>query len=315
MSVAGSSIFTDVDGYQESLQDILDLLVICPRDFHARLTWVELPHVQLLRAEESSARIASLRLPRQQVFVFFATRQEPPLVHCGQKLQFGDLVWHSQGGRGHQRTAQGCHWGSLAVTAETLSSFGLIIAGQALVAPAYPQILRPEATDRRALLRLHAQASRMAETSPKRIVHPEIVRAFDQELMELLINCLATGTVSGNDQTGDQQARLCVEFEDLLVATPFRLLPTKQICEALGVSEQRFRAGCLRLLGMGPGRYQRLRRLKLVRTELTRTGMERPNVPEIMARYGFADLHRFVTEYWQAYGEMPPIPARDAPRR
>lgn len=315
MSVAGSSIFTDADGYQASLQDTLDLLVINPRDFNARLTWVELPHLQLLRAVESSARIAYLRLSGQQVFVFFATRRGPPLVHGGQELQFGDLVWQGQSARGHQRTTQGCHWGSLAITAQTLSSFGRSIAGQAFIAPAYPRILRPDAADRTALLRLHAQASRIAETSPNSIVNPEVVRALDLELMESLINCLATATVSGNDRTGDEQARFCVQFEQLLVATPYRLLPTKQICEALGVSEQRFRAGCLRLLGMGPGRYQRLRRLKLVRTELIRTGSERPNVQEIMVRYGFADLHRFVTEYWQAYGEMPPIPGREAPRR
>src|SRR5689334_11485901 len=90
MSVAGSSIFTDADGYQASLQDMLDLLVICPRQFHARLTWVELPHVQLMRAEESSSRVAYLRLPPEQVFVFFATHRGAPLVHGGKEVCFGD---------------------------------------------------------------------------------------------------------------------------------------------------------------------------------------------------------------------------------
>jgi hypothetical protein len=141
MSVAGSSIFTDADGYQASLQDMLDLLVICPRQFHARLTWVELPHVQLMRAEESSSRVAYLRLPPEQVFVFFATHRGAPLVHGGKEVCFGDLVWNSQEGRGHQRTTEGSRWGSLAVTPETLLSFGRSIAGQALSAPAYPQVL------------------------------------------------------------------------------------------------------------------------------------------------------------------------------
>jgi AraC-like DNA-binding protein len=162
------------------------------------------------------------------------------------------------------------------------------------------------------LLRVHAQASRIAETSPNRIVNPEIVRSLEQELIELLIHCLASSAVSAKNQIRERQAHLCVQFEEMLGAHPFRLLAAKEICAALGVSEQRFRASCLRVLGMGPGRYQRLRRLKLIRGELTRSGLGRPNVQEILLRYGFADLHRFVTEYWQAYGEMPPIPAREA---
>jgi hypothetical protein len=66
---------------------------------------------------------------------------------------------------------------------------------------------------------------------------------------------------------------------------------------------------------MGPGRYQRLRRLKLARASLRGAGGEPPDVPAILARHGFADLRRFVAEYWQAYGEMPPIPVRSAGRR
>lgn len=43
MPAGGSSICTDSDGYQASVQDILDLVVLQPRNFHARLTWADLP--------------------------------------------------------------------------------------------------------------------------------------------------------------------------------------------------------------------------------------------------------------------------------
>lgn len=314
MSAAGSSIFTDADGYQASLWDMLDLLVMSPREFHARLTWVELPHVRLLRAEESASRVAHLRLPREQVFVFFAIREGASLLCGGEELRFGDLIWHSQDGRGHQRTTGASQWGSLAVTAETLGSFGRQVAGAPIKPPASPLIVRPAIADRRGLLRLHAQASRIAENSPNRIINPEVVRALDQDLTASLIDCLTTSNVLDIDPAREQQARWCVQFEEMLRAGPFRLLPTAEICATLGISEQRFRAGCLRLLGMGPGRYQRLRRLKLVRAALIRGGPEQRGVAEILARYGFADLSRFVAEYWQACGEMPPIPARGARR-
>ena len=56
-------------GYQASLQDILNLLVLNPREFRARLTWVEMPNLNLLRAREPSASVkmleplAGIRLP------------------------------------------------------------------------------------------------------------------------------------------------------------------------------------------------------------------------------------------------------------
>ena len=58
----------------------------------------------------------------------------------------------------------------------------------------------------------------------------------------------------------ETSARLCVQFEQLLGPEPFRLLSIRELCQALGASEQTLRASCRRVLGMGPGRYQRLRR-------------------------------------------------------
>ena len=62
MPEGGSSIYTDADGYQANIQDILDLLVLRPREFHARLTWADLSNLHLLRAKESSARVGHLTL-------------------------------------------------------------------------------------------------------------------------------------------------------------------------------------------------------------------------------------------------------------
>ena len=76
MPAGGSSIFTDVDGYQANLRDIMDLLVPEPRLFHARLAWVELSHLGLLRAAETSPRVAYVTLPAELAFVTFSTNRE-----------------------------------------------------------------------------------------------------------------------------------------------------------------------------------------------------------------------------------------------
>jgi hypothetical protein len=54
---------------------------------------------------------------------------------------------------------------------------------------------------------------------------------------------------------------------------------------------------------MGPQRYRRLRRLKLVRADLCANDVVGQDVPAIIARYGFPNLHRSIREYWDTYGE------------
>src|SRR5271157_4120921 len=179
MPASGSCMFTDPDSYQASLQEMLDLLVMRPREFHARLTWVELPQLRLLRAEEASPRVAYVSLPPESVFVIFPTQRGLPLICNGVELQFGDFFFHSRGERLHQRTIAASHWGSIALTPAALAVFGRTITGQALVPPPIGLILRPLPADRLRLLRLHAQAGRIAETNLRHLGHPEVTRALE----------------------------------------------------------------------------------------------------------------------------------------
>ena len=64
----------------------------------------------------------------------------------------------------------------------------------------------------------------------------------------------------------------------------------------------------MQTIGISAGQYQRLRRLKLIRAELVRAKYpSKERVEDMVTRYGFSHLHRFITEYWRLYGEMPPI--------
>jgi AraC-like DNA-binding protein len=311
MSASGSSIFANADGYQASVRDMLDLLVLQPRGFQARLTWLDLPTLQLLRAQESSRRVAFVTFPPEVVFVTFSTEQDSRLIYRGAELPFGDIIFHSRGERGHQRTTGSSRWGSISLPPGALASFSWTIAGLSLAPPAVGQVLRPLPADRRQLLRLHAQAGRITETHLDRIAHKEVARAIEQELILALVHCLTTGTAQSDPAGHQQQACLLVRLEALLAAHPGRLLHTQDICRDLGVSASKLRGSCLTVLGMGHGSYQRLRRLKQVRLELTHAKSAAAEAGEIVKRYGFEGLHRFVTDYWNAFGEMPPLPTRD----
>jgi AraC family ethanolamine operon transcriptional activator len=104
-----------------------------------------------------------------------------------------------------------------------------------------------------------------------------------------------------------------VQLETVLAEHPYRLSRIQDITRSIGVSQQTLRVSCSRHLGMSPLRYQRLRRLKLVRAELMSRRPALTNSAEVIDRYGFGSLHHFVTEYWEVFGEMPPVlPRSDA---
>jgi AraC-like DNA-binding protein len=253
-----------------------------------------------------------MTLPADDVFVTFATRRDLPLLVGGAELKFGDVMFHSRGDRLHQRTTAAGHWASIALSPTSLMAFGRIVAGQDIVAPSVSQILRPRSSDWQQLLRLHTQAGNIAETSLNRISHQEVARALEQDLILALIRCLTSVEVRADGAARRRQANALVRFEEVLAAHPYRPQRVADVCRAIRVSERGLRACCARLLGMSPGRYQRLRRLKRVRTELKCANPATVSSTEMMERYGFADFHRFVAEYWNTYGEMPPVPPRDA---
>ena len=268
MPEGGSSIFTDADGYQAVIQDILDLVVLQPRAFHARLTWVDLPNLQLLRAKEASSRVGFMRLPPGRVFVTFAAEPDSALLYGDVVLAFGDLMLHSRGELLHQRTMAACEWASIAITPAALSEFGRTIAGRQLVAPAIGQLVRPRRANGRRLERLHRRACDVVERKLDNISNREVVRALEQDLLGALISCLADGTVQGDRRASEKRPDVLPAFEAMLAKEPHRLLRTREICTSLGISEATLRARCSLALGMSPGHYQRLRRLKLLRGDL-----------------------------------------------
>ena len=208
MPEGGSSIFTDADGYQAHMQDILDLVVLQPREFHARLTWADLPNLRLLRAREGSARVGFMTLPADRVFVTFPARSDSALLYGSVGLQFGDLMLHSRGERLHQRTTAACEWASISIAPDALSAFGRSLSERHLVAPAAMEVVRPCRADGRRLERLHARICRVVERNLASLSNREVVRGLEQDLISALISCLAYGKVQKDRSRSDNHSSI-----------------------------------------------------------------------------------------------------------
>jgi len=190
MKGSGSALFTDPDDYRANLPGLVDFVVPRVRDFSARLTWMDLTDLRLLHIRETVPRVAHVSLPTEFVFITFPTRRTPALICDGIQLELGDIVVHSLGQRLHQRTTAATAWGLIALTPASLQAYGRTFTEINIALTPFGQILRSRPSDARCLLRLHAEAIRIAETKLSHIGHAEVARAVQQEMIGALAGCL-----------------------------------------------------------------------------------------------------------------------------
>lgn len=305
MHGSGTGILDSPDAYQARLPGTGTLLVLQPAQFRARLTWLELPRVHLLRAHENVARIRFVTLPADRVFVMFPLHRCSTLTCGGIDIRRGEFLFHALGTSLHEHIGASCLWGLVSLSLETLLVSSRALLGRELGPPPGSLVLRPAPADRLRLLQLQTQAARIAETRLDHIGHPEVVRALEQDLISALMICL--NSRGRADPTSEQELHraLMAHLETILAGNADRVPGEAEICDLLGISKALLRVCCRNALGMCPQRYLYLRRLMLVRAAVEGSNPSVRKVAELMRSHGFAGFNDFVTEYDRAFGEAP----------
>jgi AraC-like DNA-binding protein len=310
MTENGTATFVDPDVYQAGIGGVsskgvsVHFIVTGGGDFKARLTWLNLHRLRVLRGFENLPSIAFVSLPPERVVVVFPT-STAPLIWSGLRLRFGDIVFHSRGERTHQWTPGEGKWGLISLPPEQLSACGLALTGSEMSAPTFRRVLRPSKVAASRLLRLHSNACRLAETRHELIANPEVVRSLEQELLHALVNCLTADDAEDHPETRRHHAEIMVRFEDALAAHIDRHLNMSALCAAIGVPERTLRMCCNEFMGISPSRYFLLRRLNMARSALRRADPETASVKEIARNHQFVEPGRFSVAYRNVFGEMP----------
>jgi hypothetical protein len=191
MAEGATGRYADPAEYQASLPDVTAVMVVTGQGaFDARLSWARLANVHLARAEESLARDAMIAVAPDLLFVSFATSPGTELFWNGVRIGAGELVLHGSGERFAQRAGAATSWGFLTLAAAFFARYGSALAGRALAPPPDGQIVRPPAGDLARLLRLHARVARLVETRPTALLHPEVARGLEHEVLHALVRCL-----------------------------------------------------------------------------------------------------------------------------
>jgi AraC-like DNA-binding protein len=308
---SGTATFANTDDYGAAVRTAcLKLVVTRGGDFNARLTWLNLDHLFLLHGRENLPRIGFFSLSPTRAVVSFPTNTGSPLTYSGFGLQLGDVVFHSRGERAHQRTNGESRWGLISLSHEWLAACSNALTGAKIISPPEGRVLRPSHSTARRLLRLHSKICRLVETRNELIANPEVARALEQELLQALVNCLATDDASGNPKRKPHHADIMLRFEEALASHSAPHLNLPALCSAIGVPERTLRMCSAEVLGMSPTRYHLLRRLNMARSELLRADPETTSVTQIAHNHQFHELGRFAVAYRTVFGEMPSFTLR-----
>jgi hypothetical protein len=144
MAASGTAAFDNPADYQAAFDGpSLKLTLTGGGNFKARLTWLNLRYLRVVRGRENLPRIAYISLPPERVVFSFPTGTTPA-VWSGLKLRFGDILFlRSRGQRTHQWTAGESQWGLISLPPEQFAAVGKALTGLEITLPPDGRVLRP----------------------------------------------------------------------------------------------------------------------------------------------------------------------------
>src|SRR4051812_27214644 len=188
--------FSDPHEYQSLIRAAdVRINLTAPGHYRAKLTKMDLHRLWMQRGESSLPYVVHSAPRRDRGIVsFLADARQAPSRHNGLELLPGTILAGAPGTEFHRRSPGG-RWAAMSLTLEDLATAGQAIAGRELTAPRATQVIRPPPHLMSRLLQLHKAAGQLAETVPDVLAHPEIARAMEQALVQVMVECLTADPV------------------------------------------------------------------------------------------------------------------------
>jgi hypothetical protein len=224
------------------------------------MTRIVLPRMSLLAAEERQARVAFVTPPDGRVVIMLpSSLGEPPLWN-GAPTRNGEMVTIGAGARPHWYTRGAARWMGVCLPTDALAAGGGILAGPDFCLPPELHRWRPPTRALRALVGICRAVVLLTEAHPTVPVDAEAARGVEQELLQMLVECLSVGRPEPEPPARRHEAASLARLEELLHTPAGHRASATALFAALGVSEPKLHACCRAHLGVGPCLYVSLRR-------------------------------------------------------
>jgi AraC-like DNA-binding protein len=280
--------------------------------FRAELTQITLNQLWMQSFHHELPQIQTgAVIPNRKVIGFLTEVHQPAIYHRGEKVSPHDVIVNTN--VMHIRAEGDCRYGGMSLPQDVFDIACQAIIGSQFALPAFKSVVQPNPQLMKRLVNLQKNVCLIAKTSPELFELPEVVRAFEQNSVHLMVRCLTEGTISTMSSGAQRHEAIVRRFEEFLEANPNTPLYLTEICTVVGAAERTIRAACESHLGMGPIRYLALRRMHLVRRALLRADSSTATVTGIATDHGFWELGRFAVAYRALFSEPPSATLRRPP--
>lgn len=302
-----TSVFGDPDDFQNALRNegYLSLYITAQGRFLARLTTVELYRTHMVGVEEHIPHIGFLAVPPDVVLMSFGGGDRAPPIWGGIQPRKGEIIAIGPDHGVHIRTQGPCRWNAIRLPARVLAEHFHALTGRALTIPGAARLWRPPRSVGRRLLQLHVTAIRAAIVRPETIVDAEAAHGMEQQLIDVLVECLSAGFVDEERPSSPRHQDIAVSFEALLQTRCRPASRAADLAAALGISARLLHAFCANDLGMSPTSFIRLRALHGARSVLRNGVPGLASVSRVARCHGFQDPGHFAASYRALFGELP----------
>lgn len=307
--------FSDPEMYFARIRNLqIDGVITKRGEFRAESTCIDLHGLWMHRFDESLPRIMRITPSGKRVLILFATdRHQPNMQVSGIETVQDQIAMFGLDRPYYLRSSAACKWGTMSLTPEDLAAFSEIIIGRSIPRTAFPRWISPTAPVASRLWQLHEAAGHLAKIAPNLLAKPEVARAIEDALVEVMILSMTEGHLDAVRNVHRHRARVMRRLEEVLKTSPDKPLYMPQLCATVGASYTMLRDCCQIYLGMSPKRYLWLRRMHLARRALRSADAEKTTVTEVATDHGFWELGRFAVAYRSLFGESPSVTLRQPP--
>jgi AraC-like DNA-binding protein len=298
--------FTDPLTCQAAIQAAdVELFPTAKGNFRVEITQIGMNKLWMQRFRVSLPQVNTVvTKPDRRSIGFLTESNSSTLQHCGIEVSPGDIVVNMSD-VAHQRTTANLHYGAMSLPIDDLNTAIKAIVGSQFLETQNKHVVRPAPALMSRLLTLHKTIGQLAHETPDILNLPEVRKALEEQLMHIMVRCLAEGGAVETTAGGRRHEAIIVRLEQFLEANPDRPIYLTEICGVIGTAERTLRAACEEHLGMGPIRYLTLRRMHLVRRALLRADPSKSTVTRIATDHGFWELGRLSVAYRRLFGESP----------
>ena len=304
-----SSILTtdDVDRFSAAIRpNDANFSLTARGRFSANHALVNLNRVRLQGGEESLSRIWEGEINRERHAISFHMLPGPSLFINGTEVGPGEIALHNSSNAIFcHRLSGATRWGSMSLSRQDWLEMGTAVAGHDVTPPVGQAKIAVSKSALLRLQRLHAAATHLAEHAPELIANPDAARGLENELMQAMVDCIATSDARVNTAAQRHHATIMKRFTRALEENADRPIYLGELCAAAKASDRTLRLCCQEYLGVGPKRYLHLRRMHLAQRALLKATVDADSVTSIATQFGFWELGRFAVDYRTMFGEPP----------